>query len=138
MRFPGRAFLVAASLWLIPAHAGDAEVAAARAAVDGQLKAFLADDLVGAYAFAAPGIQRLFPTVQSFTAMVENGYAPVRRPRSYAFGMAREEGGTITQQVLLVGPDGKDYEAVYTLERQPDGGFLITGCSLRATRAPSA
>ena len=28
---------------------------------------------------------------------------------------------TIIQQVLIVGPDGKDYEALYTLELQPDG-----------------
>lgn len=30
---------------------------------------------------------------------------------------------------VIVGPDGKDYTAVYT--QQPDGSFRITGCSLR-------
>ena len=38
---------------------------------------------------------------------------------------------------VILGPDGKDYEAVYTLERQPDGTFKITGCSLRASNALS-
>jgi len=119
--------------------AGDAEVQAAQSAIDGQLKALLADDGAGAYAFAAPNIKRLFPTVDAFMSMVTSGYAPVRRPRNYAFGKVEEMGANkIVQQVLLVGPDGKDYEAVYTLEMQPDGSFLITGCSLRASNSLSA
>lgn len=138
MRTFGSALLLAAGLWLAPAQAGEAEISAAQSAIDGQLRAFLADDFEGAYAFAAPGIKRMFPTVQSFMAMVESGYAPVRRPRNYAFGRSEERGDTIVQHVLLVGPDGKDYEAVYTLERQPDGSFRITGCSLRASSALGA
>ena len=44
---------------------------------------------------------------------------------------------TIAQQVLIVGPDGKDYEALYTLELQPDGMYRITGVSLRASNTLS-
>jgi hypothetical protein len=43
----------------------------------------------------------------------------------------------VTQHVLVTGPDGKSYEAVYTLERQPDGVFRITGVSLRASNTLS-
>ncbi|PBB21629.1 DUF4864 domain-containing protein [Mesorhizobium sp. WSM4313] len=45
--------------------------------------------------------------------------------------------GSIIQQVLIVGPDGKDYEAVYTLQQRADGSFKITGCSLRASTSVS-
>lgn len=118
--------------------AGEAEVKAAQSTIDSQLKAFLADDGALAYSFAAPGIRQIFPTVESFMGMVTNGYQPVRRPQAYEFGKFEEIGtGKIVQQVLIVGPDGKDYEAVYTLEMQPDGRFLITGCSLRASNALS-
>lgn len=118
--------------------AGEAEVKAAQSTIDSQLKAFLADDGALAYSFAAPGIRQIFPTVESFMGMVTNGYQPVRRPQAYEFGKFEEMGtGKIVQQVLIVGPDGKDYEAVYTLEMQPDGRFLITGCSLRASNALS-
>lgn len=118
--------------------AGEAEVKAAQSTIDSQLKAFLADDGALAYSFAAPGIRQIFPTVESFMGMVTNGYKPVRRPQAYEFGKFEEMGaGKIVQQVLIVGPDGKDYEAVYTLEMQPDGRFLITGCSLRASNALS-
>lgn len=118
--------------------AGEAEVKAAQSTIESQLKAFLADDGALAYSYAAPGIKQIFPTVDSFMGMVTNGYQPVRRAQAYEFGKFEEMGpGKIVQQVLIVGPDGKDYEAVYTIERQPDGRFLITGCSLRASNALS-
>ena len=41
----------------------------------------------------------------------------------------------IFQQVLIIGPDGKNYEAFYTLELQPDGRYRITGVSLRASNS---
>ena len=120
------------------ARAGDADVQAAQSAIEGQLRAFQADDGALAYSFAAPNIKQYFPTVDAFMGMVTNGYMPVRRPQNFAFGKVEEMGaGKIVQQVLLVGPDGKDYEAVYTLELQPDGLYRITGCSLRASNALS-
>ena len=116
--------------------AGEAEVSSAQSTIDRQLKAFQANDGALAYSFAAPSIKRIFPTVEAFMGMVTQGYAPVRRPRSYSFGKVQEMSPTaIVQQVILVGPDGKTYEAVYTLEMQPDGTHLITGCSLRASNA---
>lgn len=120
------------------ALSGEAEVRDAQTAIDGQMNAFLSDDGGAAYDFAAPNVKQIFPTVDAFMNMVASGYAPVRRPKNYAFGKVEEMGaGKIVQQVLIVGPDGKDYEAVYTLELQPDGRYLITGCSLRASNSLS-
>ena len=119
-----------------PAISGDAEVSSAQSTIDRQLKAFQANDGATAYSYAAPNIKRMFPTVEAFMGLVTKGYAPVRNPRSYSFGKVEEMSPTsIVQQVILVGPDGKTYEAVYTLEMQPDGTHLITGCSLRASNA---
>ncbi|MGO4832432.1 DUF4864 domain-containing protein [Rhizobiaceae sp. 2RAB30] len=136
-----RSLLIAVMSFLLAATgtlAGDAEVKAAQSVIDSQLKAFLADDGAQAYSFAAPNIKRIFPTVDSFMDMVTNGYMPVRRPQSYTFGKVEEPTSTsIIQQVLITGPDGKEYEAVYTLELQPDGTLRITGCSLKASNALS-
>lgn len=136
-----RAFLALALVPLLfesSALAGDAEVKAAQTVIDGQLKAFVANDGARAYSFAAPNVKQTFPTVDLFMNMVTNGYPPVRKPQSYSFGKVQETGPTsIVQQVLIVGPDGKDYEAVYTLQQQPDGTFQITGCSLRAANSLS-
>jgi hypothetical protein len=132
------AFAVIPFLLISSAFAGDAEIKAGQAVIDGQLKALLADDGAKAYSFAAPNVKQVFPTVDAFMNMVTNGYPPVRKPQSYAFGKVEQTGpGSIIQQVLIVGPDGKDYEAVYTLQQQPDGTFQITGCSLRASNSLS-
>lgn len=132
------AFALVPLLFDSPAFAGDAEVKAAQTVIDGQLKAFIANDGARAYSFAAPNVKQIFPTADLFMSMVTNGYPPVRKPRTYSFGKVQETGPTsIVQQVLIVGPDGKDYEAVYTLQQQPDGTFQITGCSLRAANSLS-
>jgi hypothetical protein len=127
------AAVIAASVAAASASiAGEAEIRAAQGTIEAQLQAFLADDGALAYSWAAPGIKQAFPDVGTFMGMVESGYMPVRRPRHYAFGQAVETSpASIVQQVLIVGPDGKDYEAVYTLELQPDGVWRITGVSLR-------
>jgi hypothetical protein len=136
---PVRAFLLAAAL-LMPAaaFAGEAEIQAAQGTIEAQLKAFQAGDGALAYSYAAPSIKRIFPTVETFMGMVESGYRPVRDPKNFSFGKVEEMGATsIVQQVLITGPDGKEYEAVYTLELQPDGVYRITGVSLRASNSLS-
>ncbi len=134
-----RAFLLAATIVLpTAAFAGDAEVKAAQSTIEGQLKAFQAGDGELAYSFAAPSIKRIFPTVETFMNMVESGYQPVRQPRNFTFGKVQEMGpNSVVQQVMITGPDGKEYEALYTLERQPDGVYRITGVSLKASNALS-
>ena len=132
------ALAVVPGFFALSAFAGEAEIKAAQGSIDGQLKAFQAGDGEAAYSFAAPNVKRIFPTVEMFMGMVASGYQPVLKPRNYAFGKAEEMSPTsIAQQVLLVGPDGKDYEALYTLELQPDGKYLITSVSLRASNSLS-
>ena len=134
-----RAFLVAmATILSTMAFAGDAEVKAAQGTIEAQLKAFQAGDGERAYSYAAPNVKRIFPTVEIFMGMVESGYQPVRNPRNFSFGKVQEMGpNSIVQQVMILGPDGKDYEAVYTLELQPDGTYRITGVSLKASNSLS-
>ena len=111
---------------------------AAQGTIEAQLRAFQSGNGELAYSYAAPSIKRIFPTVETFMGMVESGYRPVRDPTNFAFGKVQEMGaGSIVQQVLLTGPDGKEYEALYTLELQPDGVYRITGVSLKASNALS-
>ena len=118
--------------------AGDAEIKAAQETIGAQIEAFKRGDDATAYGYAAPTIKNIFPTLEAFMGMVTGAYQPVYKPQSYAFGKSEEMGATsIIQQVLIVGPDGKDYEAVYTLERQPDGTYKITGVSLKASKTLS-
>jgi hypothetical protein len=126
------------ALFAFSAFADDAGVQSAQSSIEAQLKAFLADDNAAAYSYAAPNVKKVFPTLDTFMSMVTGGYQPVQKPQRYSFGKSEwMSGTTIAQQVFIVGPDGKDYEALYTLELQPDGVFRITGVSLRAANTLS-
>ncbi len=111
-----------------PARADD--VAAALEVIRSQEQAFARDDAAAAWSHAAPAIQELFPRPEIFMQMVQKGYAPVYRHRSFEFGEAKAAGGEIAQHVHIVDDNGEAWEALYTLERQPDGSYRITGCSL--------
>ena len=122
--------VLAAGIGLVaPALAAD-EIVAAQNVIRSQEQAFSRDDAAAAYSFAAPQIRRIFPNADIFMSMVQNGYAPVYRHRSFEFGEARAEGEWVAQRVHIVDQDGQGWEALYTLEQQADGSFKITGCTL--------
>jgi hypothetical protein len=95
-----------------------------------QEQAFGRDNFPAAYSYAAPVIQSIFPDTATFMAMVRKSYAPVWRHKSFEFGEARTAGGKIAQRVHILDADGVPWEALYTLELQPDGSLKITGCVL--------
>jgi hypothetical protein len=130
-----------AALAVVPALAGStvspADQTAMQALITSQIDAFRHDNGAAAYADAAPSIHDLFPTVDAFMAMVRNGYQPVYRPQSVIFGDTMPGDTGPLQKVYVTGPDGKDYVAVYSFERQPDGSWKISGCSLLPADTPS-
>jgi hypothetical protein len=112
-----------------PACGAD-DVAAAQKIIRSQVEAFSRDDAAAAYFHAAPTIQEMFPHPDMFMAMVRGSYAPVYRHKSFEFGEARAVDGKIAQRVRIVDAEGVPWEALYTLERQPDGSLKISGCTL--------
>jgi hypothetical protein len=106
----------------------DADRAAVQGIIDQQLQAFLRDDGVTAYSFAAPTIKQMYPTVEAFMAMVRQGYPQVYRPRSHSFGELKEQPGYLEQSVEIVDGEGNFWAALYTLRQEPDGTWKITGC----------
>ena len=130
-----RAFVLLTTLLLslvAPACAAD-DVAAAQGIIRSQVEAFGRDDAVTAYSYAAPAIQNMFPQADIFLGMVQRSYAPVYRHKSFEFGEARAMDGKIAQQVHIVDADGVPWEALYTLELEPDGNVRISGCVLLKT-----
>lgn len=112
------------------AEPGLAERQAMRQVIERQMQAFQRDDGEGAFAHAAPAIRAMFGTPERFMAMVRSGYAPVYRPREVEFRRSVEFEGKPAQEVFLVGPDGQAVIALYVMERQADGSWLIAGCYL--------
>jgi hypothetical protein len=112
-----------------PASAAD-DVAAAQTVIRSQVEALGRDDAATAYSYAAPAIQGVFPRADIFLSMVQQSYAPVYRHKSFEFGEARVSDGKIAQRVHIIDADGVPWEALYTLEQQPDGSVKISGCVL--------
>jgi hypothetical protein len=112
----------------MPARADD--IAVAQSVIRAQEQAFGRDDAAAAYSYAAPAIKERFPDADIFISMVRNAYTPVYRHKSFEFGETRIEGDWIAQRVHIVDANGEMWEALYTLEREPDGSLKITGCTL--------
>ncbi|QDW40689.1 DUF4864 domain-containing protein [Bradyrhizobium sp. KBS0727] len=112
-----------------PTSAAD-DVATAQGVIRAQEQALGHDDAAAAYSYAAPAIRQLFPQADIFMFMVQNSYAPIYRHKSFEFGEARAADGYIAQRVHIIDANGEAWEALYTLETQPDGSLKITGCSL--------
>jgi hypothetical protein len=122
--------LAAIAIAFSPLAARADEVSAAQRVIRAQEQAFVRDDAATAYSYAAPAIKQIFPAPDIFMAMVQNGYAPVYRHKSFEFGDSKTEGSSVAQRVHIIDADGEAWEALYTLEQQADGSYKITGCSL--------
>jgi hypothetical protein len=114
-----------------PAIAEDASAKSdAQLIISRQIAALERDDAVEAYSYAAPQIQALFPDPDVFLSMVVSRYAPVHRHRSVEFGPVAEQDGQIAETVIFTDSDGEVWNALYKLEKQPEGGWKISGCLL--------
>lgn len=126
-------FIILSSfLFQVPAFSQPFSVnaVAAKAAVQGQLLAFANDDAELAFSFAAPIIQSVFKTPQNFIAMVIKSYPVVYRPVKVSFMKPESVGPDLLLPALMTDTRGKVWIANYTLQQQPDGKWLISGCEL--------
>ena len=112
----------------LPARAAD--VSTAQNVIRAQEQAFARGDADAAYSHAAPELRQIFQQAEIFMQMVQQSYAPVFRHQSFEFGEAKVADGYVAQRVNIVDEKGEAWEALYTLEQQPDGSLKITGCSL--------
>src|ERR1700682_4124524 len=122
--------LLAFLLSIVPSARAADDVATAQSVIRSQEQAFGHDDAAAAYSYAAPAIQQMFRQPDIFMYMVQNNSPPVYRHKSFEFGEARAADGQIAQRVHIIDADGQAWEALYTMEQQPDGSLKITGCSL--------
>lgn len=108
----------------------DTDRIAIRNVISRQVAAFRHDDGDAAFAFAAPGIKQRFGTADTFMHMVRAGYQAVYRPQRFEFLDIVDLNGEPAQRVYVIGPDGNPAIALYAMQRQSDGTWLIAGCYL--------
>jgi len=112
-----------------PVSASDTQ--AVRAVVEAQLAAFAADDGQRAFSYASPSIRATFGSPERFMAMVRGSYPVVYRPSAVVFLHPVRVQGQLVQGVHLTDAEGALWLAVYSLERQPDSSWRISGCTVQ-------
>jgi Domain of unknown function (DUF4864) len=63
-------------------------------------------------------------------SMVRSDYPVVYRPASVAFLKAEGKDGDVIQRVQMVDASGDAWLAVYSLQKQKDKSWRITGCAV--------
>ncbi len=128
---------IAISFAAVPAGAQDklpkADEDAIRAVITSQITAFQRRDGDAAFSHAAPGIRGALRSSESFMSMVEQQYAAVYNARAFEFRPAKGTGENLVQPVIVTGPNGKAWSALYLMQKQPDGMWKIAGVALTNT-----
>ena len=101
--------------------------------IQGQIDAFLADDMAAAFGYASPAIKGVFGSPERFGDMVVNGYPMVHRPSEVRYLERREFGDGVIQKVLVRDSDGVPWVLDYQMVEGPDG-WVING--VQVLRAP--
>ncbi len=130
--------VTAAPTWAGGPPLVDADKTAIRHVIESQMAAFQKDDGAAAFAFATPTLRERFGTPADFMSMVREGYAPVYRASQVSFGQLEQSDDAVIQHVLVVSADGLVHEALYFMEHQKDGSWLIGGCLLTTSDLKSS
>ena len=101
-----------------------------RATVEGQLAALARDDASKAFSFAADNVREAVGTAPAFIAMVRRDYPVVYRPASVAFLKPELRGDQVIQRVQMLDASGDAWLAIYSLQRQKNKSWRITGCAV--------
>ena len=140
------ALAIAMASWLLPAPAHAAPLSTAdessvRAVVQGQLAALASGDAGKAFSFAAPNVRESLGSAERFVAMVRAHYPAIYRPASTSFlkpesyGDPADLSDQATQRVHVVDNEGNAWVALYSLQRQRDKTWRITGCSVQPDKS---
>jgi hypothetical protein len=125
--------LLAAWMLLAPTHAAGLSAAdgkSVRAVVQGQLTALSRDDANKAFSYAAPNVREAMGSAAGFMALVRRSYPVVYRPASVAFLKPEIKDSLVIQQVQMLDEQGNAWLAIYSLQRQKDKAWRITGCQV--------
>lgn len=126
------AFFVACQA-VMPAHAealSTKDEKAVLAVLQSQLAAFAKDDADKAFSYATPELRKTIGSASAFMAMVKGSYPVVYRPASVVFLKAEGSGNEVVQKVQMLDATGTSYLALYSLQRQKDKTWRISGCAV--------
>ena len=113
----------------------DKEKKDATAAIEGQLKAFKANDWQAATRFQHSSLRKAFRSPQEFRSAIRQGYPQFANYKTIRFGDSRcsENGDRCDVRVLVTGVDGVSVRATYSLLRE-EGEYRVAGVDVDRKR----
>lgn len=111
---------------------------AIKAMIAEQLAALKEGDGSKAFEYASPGIRQQFGNAGTFLDMVRTSYGALLAARYTEFLEGAVLEGRVIQPLRLIGADNSVLVALYTMERQPAGGWKIAGCILAPSTVRAA
>ena len=127
-------------LLVAPSQAQDDIMAAEwQAVITGQVEAFRVHDAPAALSFAATSFKQNFPDPAAFEQAIRDwGYGAIMDSRTHSFGPYQQVNeGIVLQAVRFTGPDSVLYEAIYQLNKEPEG-WRVGGVQLMKTAGMGA
>ena len=115
-----------------------AEWRAIKKVIGDQRAALKAGDAAKAFAQASPGIRAQFGTPENFIEMVRAAYDALIAARYTEFLEGAVIEGSVIQPLRLIAPDNSVLVALYTMEKQKDGRWRISGCVLAPSTVQAA
>ena len=127
-------------LLVAPSQAQDDIMAAEwQAVITGQVEAFRVHDAPAALSFAATSFKQSFPDPAAFEQAIRDwGYEAIMDSRTHSFGPYQQVNESVVlQAVRFTGPDQVLYEAIYQLNKEPEG-WRVGGVQLMKTAGMGA
>jgi hypothetical protein len=91
-----------------------------------------------AFGYATEGIQRQFGDAATFMSMVRASYTALLDARYVEFLEGAVIDGLVVQPLRLIGADNTVRVALYTLEKQDNGRWRISGCTIAPSTVQAA
>ena len=91
-----------------------------------------------AFSYATPALRAQFGDADTFMAMVQVGYPALLTARYTQFLEGAVIDGLIIQPLRLVDADNSVRVALYTMEKQKNGAWRISGCRIAPSTVQSA
>jgi hypothetical protein len=103
-----------------------------------QRAALVAGDRDKAFSYATPALHTQFGDATTFMAMVHLGYPTLLTARYTEFLDGAVIDGLVVQPLRLIDADNSVRLALYTLERQQNGSWRISGCRIGSSTVQAA
>ena len=103
-----------------------------------QIRAFEKNDDALAFSYSTPETRKLFGSSRSFMALVREEYSVLYQHSSREFLEAALIDGEVIQPLRIVSREGEIVVALYSLKRQPDREWRISGCELAPSTLQAA